>query len=797
MWEAKQSKIGKGVFAALDVKSGTFTYSPEYSDYFLPEAFLDLQTESTIKRIVSEGVPGAEYVSKKINNKAGNEVSVIQGYVYTDPSKEIIIILSRDLDVSSNIDDQYDTLTGLYNRRTFARTLDTKLSYGYEPDKRAYVIFFDILRFKLVNDMFGMSQGDGLLNYIANIIREMAGEFGFGARLSSDRFIYVVCLENGKIIEHMDELMKRISEYSLPFEITCNAGVYEITDISVPADAIIDRAIMAQKGIKGSYTNKYIFYSEEIRNNLIGELEISGMMAEALAKEQFEIYYQPQYNHSSGRLVGAEALVRWIHPEKGLISPGQFIPVFEKNGFITKLDLYVFEKVCAFIKKCIDNGNVVVPISINLTRYDIFYPDFIEILERIRSKYDIPSKYVRVEITESAALGNSKFINEAVRKLHDYGFIVEMDDFGSGYSSLNILKDIEFDVIKLDMRFLQSDNEATGRGGTILSSVVRMVNWLKLPVIAEGVETSSQADFLGSIGCEYIQGFLYSRPLPEDDYLSLLSNSVIGNVVSPMDLVAGLDVDKFWSDDSLETLIFSHFVGGAAVIDYRDGQAELLRVNKKFLKEVGMNMSEKEMVNRQFLHIFDEENKEIALAAAKQAIATKEEQEFEVWCQIKSDCCGIDNICLRVSLKLIGSSKDAELLYVMIRNITVEKKYYQEILDSEKRFKAASEQAQIYYWEYDIAKHEMKPCFRCMRDLGLPSVLKNYPDSAIERGIFPQDYADMYRDWHVQMANGAKSFEAVIPLTKDRIPFNVRYTTEFDENGFAVKAYGSATLVVD
>ncbi|MBR4102292.1 MAG: EAL domain-containing protein [Oscillospiraceae bacterium] len=370
-----------------------------------------------------------------------------------------------------------------------------------------------------------------------------------------------------------------------------------------------------------------------------------------------------------------------------------------------------------------------------------------------------------------------------------------MDDFGSGYSSLNVLKDIELDIIKLDMNFLAEQSDSN-RGGTILSSIVRMAKWLCLPVIAEGVETVEQADFLRSIGCDCVQGFLYSRPLPEEKYEALISGNIVGAKIPQMELLDIMNACDFWNPKSQETLIFSNYVGGAAIFDYHNGKVEVLRVNKKYLQEIGMNLSEKELIEGDPMRFFDEHNKKIYLDMLERAMQSGEEEECETWRNIVSSCCGTERICIRSNVRMIGQSGGSTLFYGMIRNITAEKQQYADILESERRFKIASEQINIYYWEYTIATKEMRPCFRCMRDLGLPPLLTNYPEPAIERGIFPPEVADMYRDWHRQVAEGVEHLEAIIPLTPDRIPFRVRYTTEFDENGLPVKAYGSAALIV-
>ena len=526
------------------------------------------------------------------------------------------------------------------------------------------------------------------------------------------------------------------------------------------------------------------------------EREMEGIMEEALAEKQFLSYYQPQYNHTTGLLVGAEALVRWKHPDHGLIAPANFIPLFEKNGFITKLDLYVFEQVCIFLRKCIDEKLPLVAISTNFSRYDIFQPDFVEELETIRLRHDVPVKYLRVEITESSVMGNHTQANEVMKALHEHGYVVEMDDFGSGYSSLNVLKDIDMDIVKLDMLFL-SEEGSRHRGGIILSSVVRMFKWLGIPIIAEGVETIEQADFLKSIGCDYMQGYLYAKPLPEEEFYALLCSRSIGRMVPQLKVIDNLNVNEFWDPRSQETLIFNNFVGGAAIFSYYQGKVEILRVNQKYLREMGMNMSEKDVIRMDPLGVFDDENCKIYLDMLDKATIMGDEQECETWRSLSSSCCGEERVCIRSTVRLIGKSRDNYLFYAAIRNITAEKERFNSIIDNERRFKAASEQVNIYYWEYTVATHEMRPCFRCMRDLGLPALLTNYPDSAIEMGIFPPEVADMYRDWHRQIAEGVPELEAVIPLTMDRVPFRVRYTTEFDENGRPVKAYGSAAGIVN
>ncbi|MBR7084951.1 MAG: EAL domain-containing protein [Oscillospiraceae bacterium] len=527
----------------------------------------------------------------------------------------------------------------------------------------------------------------------------------------------------------------------------------------------------------------------------MNEQELLACFEEALASKQFQVFYQPKINHSTGRMIGAEALMRWIHPVYGIQYPSNFIPMLEKNDLIYRADLNVFQSTCEFLKSCLEQGVKPVPISVNMSRYDIYRKNYVDQIEKLRQQYQIPVKYLHVEITETSAIGGMELVSNALNKLHQYGYIVEMDDFGSGYSSLNILKDLEVDVIKMDMRFLSGNID--GRGGTIISAIIQMAKWLGTPVVAEGVETREQADFMKSIGCNYIQGYLYSKPVSETEFRKKLSQLEHEPMVPALDLIHTMDAGKFWNPASLETLIFNHFVGGAVIFTYQDGKVEILRVNEKYIKELSMNMTEKEIIRHDPWRAFDEENRKIYEDTLLRAIKSNDEESCETWRTICSEICGETKMCIRSFIRMIGKTETQYLFYAMVQNITTEKQQYQALYNSEKRFRFASEQINVYAWEYIIATKQMRPCFRCMRDLHLPPLLENYPEPAIELGIFPQDYADMYRDWHRQLEQGVEYLEAIIPLTVGRVPFHVRYTLEKDEAGKPLKAYGSAALVVD
>lgn len=514
---------------------------------------------------------------------------------------------------------------------------------------------------------------------------------------------------------------------------------------------------------------------------------------EALDNGHICVYYQPKYNHATGRLIGAEALMRWIHPVHGLQSPADFIPVLEYHGLIHKADLCVFEQVCKFLDGCPDNLRV--PVSFNVSRYDLVIPSFIDDLEAIRQKYDLSVKYLRAEITESSALGGLELVSSAICRFHTLGYLVAMDDFGSGYSSLSILKNLPVDILKLDLHFLSGEG-LDGRAGIILNSAVQMAKWLQTLIIAEGVETEEQADFLQSIGCHYIQGFLYSKPLPPEQML-LLMKAPHGNqkLDDYSSFCPAFDVKRFWVSDSVESLFFNHFSGPAAIVSITGKHVRYLRINEKYVKLFGAGFTSSDFFSMNPMDTLDFEDRMIYYAAYKEALSTGKEVVCDTWRNLHSRCCGMVRMYIRSTFRVLVKSGHQVILYVMAQNITHEKESFDLLEASERKLRHASEQANIYAWEYHVDTKEMFPCFRCIRDLGLPSLVKNYPEPVIEQGIIPSDYADMYRDWHKKIAEGVTLLEAVIPLTKDRIPFHVRYTVSPDEAGRPLVAYGSATMV--
>ncbi len=415
----------------------------------------------------------------------------------------------------------HDPLTKLYNKEAFYINVAQMLQDN--PDEEYLLICSDIHKFKLVNEIFGTETGNQMLQTIAQILIERCDEQDVYGRLGNDRFGLLMPkrrYDENIFLNAPTDVAHLNGRESYP--LTIYVGVYEVVDHKMPVYAMCDRAQMAIDSIKGDYEKRVAHYDDKMREGAVREQELIADFAHAFEKNELKIYLQPQIN-TRGEVNGAEALVRWIHTKKGLMLPGEFIPVFEKNGLISRLDKYVWEMACQQLRKWKDEGHENTYISVNISPEDFYFMNIYKEFTGLVKKYDINPRNLKLEITESAIMVNLPRQLELIKMLREASFIVEMDDFGSGYSSLNMLKEIQVDVLKLDMAFLKrSENEERSR--IILQTIVEMSKQLEMPVIMEGVETQEQVDFLTSIGCDMFQGFFFARPMEiekfEEKYLN-------------------------------------------------------------------------------------------------------------------------------------------------------------------------------------------------------------------------------------------------------------------------------------
>lgn len=449
-------------------------------------------------------------------------VPVEQMEFYIEMIKNELRPVHRRKEPGENLRKTYDSLTGLLGKESFYEQVSKTLADNEE--KEYEIVVTDIEKFKLINDNYGMQEGDKLLKYIANRIKVLTDpDHPLSSRIGADRFFTLIEHKNGQINHIVREAVEDIKNYSPGMNISLKFGIYKVTDKSLPLAFMCDRAALAANSIKGKYNVSCAYYDDSIRKSLLMEQRITNEMEKALAEEQFEVYFQPKYDLLTETIAGAEALVRWNHPELGFISPGIFVPIFEKNGFITKMDMFVWDKTCRYISRWKKQYGVCIPISVNVSRRDIYNADLTKIFLELVEKYDLEVDELHLEITETAYTEDSEQLVSVIDDLKRNGFIIEMDDFGSGYSSLNMLSEIPIDILKLDMRFVQGKDLANNRN--IMNFVMGLAKWMNLLVVAEGVETQDQINVLKALECNYVQGYFYSKPLPAEEFSSQLATT--------------------------------------------------------------------------------------------------------------------------------------------------------------------------------------------------------------------------------------------------------------------------------
>lgn len=591
-YEVIEAENGKEAFEILYERSTEITavlldiVMPEYDGYYFLERYHKAQMYQAIPVIVLTMEIDIETEIKCLGMGAWDfirkpyDVDVVRFRL-----KNVIGSSSQNISKALKYRAEYDILTGIYNKTNMFQATSAMLERY--PDRHFAFVRMDIEKFQLINSFFGMSAGDMLLKYIADLLIcavRNRSDVIFG-RMDADIFCFCVSYENTKeLVESFDKMRDILSRYPLDFDIVPIFGVYLIAGKKITPDHMYDRANLAAKHCKGNYIRNYAFYTRQMSQEIEKEQRIVNSMKSALENHEFVVFYQPKYGLSDNQIAGAEALVRWKHPERGMISPGEFIPVFERNGFITKLDYYVWEQTCIQLRKWMDEGKNPLPISVNLSRISLYNKDIVNVICNLVDSYRIPRRLFQVELTESAYNTNPKAVQDMMQRLREEGFYILMDDFGSGYSSLNVLKDIVVDVLKMDMKFFAGDDRE-GRGENIMAAVIRMAKWLNMPVVAEGVERIEQVEFLRSIGCEYVQGYYFAKPMPVEEYEKLQFDRPHAERKKETERL--VDIDSLWTPASQLESLFLNAKQGVAVYEYGKEQIEIIRVNNAYYEVFG------------------------------------------------------------------------------------------------------------------------------------------------------------------------------------------------------------------
>lgn len=422
-----------------------------------------------------------------------------------------------------------DGLTGASTMDKFV--IDANKILCKNTQEKYALLYIDIDKFKYINDLFGYEVGNEILRNLTKIIKNNIFEDEIFARISADNFTIIMkYIEEKDITNRLNIIFEELDLFNNnqeeKYKLVLSCGIYFILSEDRDINSIIDRANIPHKIAKGGHKSSYAFYDNKIHDQEIKEKEMENTMFSSLENKEFIVHLQPKIELDTGEIQGSEALVRWKSSNKGLIPPNEFIPFFEKNGFVINLDLYVLEEMCIQLRKWIDAGINPVTISVNVSRIHLYCNNFIETYKNIIDKYEIPAKYIELELTESIIFDNFDILIDIMNNLKKIGFLISMDDFGSGYSSLNMLKEIPMDILKLDQKFIM-ETYNSNRSKIIVTKVVEMAKELGMKVVSEGVETEEQFQLLKEVKCDMAQGYLFGKPMPIEEFEKLIMYSSI------------------------------------------------------------------------------------------------------------------------------------------------------------------------------------------------------------------------------------------------------------------------------
>lgn len=577
-----------------------------------------------------------------------------------------------------------DALTGLYSPKAFYEKAEVLVQEN--PETLYEMLYIDIEHFKVFNERYGRDIGDTILKALASELLTLKNDYaGIAGYIGGDDFVIILpegAIEANEISNRLSEAVKK-PEY----DIVCLPviGITSVSDLSVPMPTYGDHAMTAMNAAKGIYSTRIANYEDTMTRQLEEEPKTMAEIEQALANKEFINHYQPKCNLKTGQIVGLEALVRWQHPERGLVFPGGFIPFLERTGLIANLDIQVWEEACRQTREWLDRGVPALPISVNVSRADLQLVDVVNLLESLVDKYDIDKSFLELEITESAFVEDDNILDTVI-ELSNHGFTLLMDDFGSGYSSLNMLKDIPVDVLKIDMRFLDLSDNALFRGESILDAVVTMAHHLGLSVIAEGAETREQVNFLKNINSDFVQGYYFYKPLSVVDLEAVLSQKNIVDyqganrkhieLLDPLDLVQNYITNK---------TILDAILGGIAIYNICDGKLELIEANNQYFQLVGDNPPAGVEDRRSF---FERAPKEVVEETSD--LLTRSEQHpvlgaVDEFCQRRADG---RYIWVRVQAFFLMKDGDRKIFLGKLTDISAQKSYNDSLKASDNAIAA-------------------------------------------------------------------------------------------------------------
>ena len=426
-----------------------------------------------------------------------------------------VVIIGKNRDFK-----QKDIATGLYKKYFFYEHADNEIVAN---PKNTYTAFCaHVEHYNVLNERYSYQKCNTMMRDLAELLQKHIPDCILSGRLQEDTFAFL--LDKQPDDSWLDKIREVVDQDFL-YPVSVKFSVYDQSKRGLSMSKMCDRMMLSLENIKDNYGSDLIHYDEKLLEQAHKEHLIQANMEKALKDRQFKAYFQPKHSLHTDKTGGAEVLVRWIHPEMGFMNPGDFIPIFESNGFIAELDYYIWEEACKALQKWRENGMPLVPLSVNMSRRDFDVPGLVAKIINLTDKYELPHSLLHFEVTESSISTDPEKLSGIVKELHEAGFVIELDDFGSGYSSMNTLNELTLDVLKLDMSLVRKDNALSDN--SVLKFAVMLGKMLGLRVVSEGVETKEQVERLKELDCDYIQGYYYSRPLPQADFEAYLAKEAV------------------------------------------------------------------------------------------------------------------------------------------------------------------------------------------------------------------------------------------------------------------------------
>ncbi len=569
-----------------------------------------------------------------------------------------------------------DTLTGALTKEAFFRETQ-KLLDKYQDD--TFLFFrFDIDKFQTINALFGYDEGDRLLQYCANIMMKMSETNNVSTLGRVDADIFCCCIKtDGK--SNYTYLSKDIEVFLEGFRddyrFNVSIGIYYAHGNEEKLRDIYAKTTLAARKCKDTADTYFFIYDEATDAELTKQQIISSEMHKALKQKEFIVFFQPKVDLKTRKLAGAEALIRWHHPQKGILPPSDFLPVFYKTKFITQLDFYVFESVCEMLKEWEAQGLHLVPISINLTHLSMQDSDLPKKLLAIMKKHNIDSKYIHLEITEGSHAADMESSIECARELSNKGFHLEMDDFGTGVSSLTMLHELPVKTLKLDLRFIKSYSETKSNAG-IINFIVALARQMQLDLVAEGIETENEHEFLKNIGCGIGQGYLFSKPVPPNDFKKILIEWEKNEVHAESEPQESLiDMNDIWIPDSKFNVLFNMIAGAAAIYEFTNdfSNVKVLKLNSEYLQAMEVERTGKNYNFNDLTQLFLPED--VVEMQRKLALSIQERKPFTLLLRRANIPGRTSYKWLKINARILLETKSTTLFFATLEDVTSQQEH--------------------------------------------------------------------------------------------------------------------------